>query len=870
MKRYLTVGIVFGILVVIIVAISWLVFPSWKNPASGGFWTLLGLTIVGVFTFVKDLVSIWKDLKEEKKEEPKPSSPAPMQSINSQKADSIINAPGGTINVYPPRSSEPIPEVPSFWHIPHPYPMPPNFTGRATEQTMLDDWLAEEKDRLFIFRALGGFGKSALAWQWINTHVNPAEWTKLVWWSFYEGDASFDHFIEETLKYLKFEIPQGQRPQVDALLKAMQGQKILLIMDGFERALRAYSSMNAAYQGDEEPKLEDNQIDCVNINAEIFLKSVCSLPSMKSKALMTTRLTPRAVKPRGEFLQGCREEELTAMQKEDAVEFFRKQKIKGTHAEIEAACSPYGYHPLSLRLLAGRILKDFENPADIVVAQRLKIDGDLKAYQHHVLEVSYNSLPPHEQKLLSMISCFRSPVEIKTLEAIEVRATGQSPQQDDLRDLVDRGLLHFNEKNGKFDLHPIVRRYAYFQMNDLEQKNIHEKLAIYVVEYLPPAVINIPSIEYLAPIIELYYHMVRSQQFDLALDIYQIRLARALYFQFGSYQTIIELLHELFPNSENELPQLKKSSNRGWVLNELANAYSSNGQLHRAISACKNAIPFAENKRDIARVTGNLAIYQLEIGSIQDAECNLVYRIDLCRETRNKYDEGIGHTDLGRLLSYIGLWDKANAEFSCAIELFDPIRDIEMTGLVWAYRALYFSLVAHSDLSPQNDAQRSAVECALHSLEILEEAKQIKFSFEMHFIQTHWLLGAAYRLNRQFNLAENHLNEAIMRNRIINEVETEADILLDLARLRYEQKKYEEAKSLAEEALSITERCGYVLQGADVNLFLAQYALEQENDKVKAKEYAEYALKLATCDGPPYYYKVAYEESERMLERLKK
>ena len=69
-------------------------------------------------------------------------------------------------------------------------------------------------------------------------------------------------------------------------------------------------------------------------------------------------------------------------------------------------------------------------------------------------------------------------------------------------------------------------------------------------------------------------------------------------------------------------------------------------------------------------------------------------------------------------------------------------------------------------------------------------------------------------------------------------------------------------------ALTITERCGYVLQGADVNLFLAQYALEQEKDKAKAKQYAETALKLATCDGPPYYYKVAYEEAERMLASL--
>jgi hypothetical protein len=38
----------------------------------------------------------------------------------------------------------------------------------------------------------------------------------------------------------------------------------------------------------------------------------------------------------------------------------------------------------------------------------------------------------------------------------------------------------------------------------------------------------------------------------------------------------------------------------------------------------------------------------------------------------------------------------------------------------------------------------------------------------------------------------------------------------------------------------------------------------------KAREYAATALKLATCDGPPYYYKVAYEEAEGLLEVLGK
>jgi hypothetical protein len=340
----------------------------------------------------------WMMIEKRKTESAKDITPSSSKKAGRDIIDIDVTGSGNTININAIIEANIEKHEPDFWNIKHPYPMPPNFTGRVAERAMLTQWLNDDaENRLFILRALGGFGKSALSWHWLTHDVKPKVWKKVLWLSFYEGDASFEHFIEETLKYLKLEVPQGQRPQVDELLKAMQSQKILLIMDGFERALRAYSSMSAAYQGDEEPKLDDNQLDCVNVNAEAFLKGVCSLPDMKGKALMTTRLTPRAVKPHGEFMLGCREEELTAMQKVDAVEFFHKQKIKGTHAEIEAACAPYGYHPLSLRLLAGRILKDFETPADIVVAQKLKIDGDLKAQKFHVLEVSYNSLPPHEK-----------------------------------------------------------------------------------------------------------------------------------------------------------------------------------------------------------------------------------------------------------------------------------------------------------------------------------------------------------------------------------------------------------------------------------------------------------------------------------------
>src|SRR5438034_11509184 len=81
--------------------------------------------------------------------------------------------------------------------------MPPNFTGRVAERAMLTRWLdADATHPLLVLRALGGFGKSALAWHWLTHDVAPAAWPRVVWWSFYEGDASFDHFLVETLHYL--------------------------------------------------------------------------------------------------------------------------------------------------------------------------------------------------------------------------------------------------------------------------------------------------------------------------------------------------------------------------------------------------------------------------------------------------------------------------------------------------------------------------------------------------------------------------------------------------------------------------------------------------------------------------------------------
>jgi len=774
---------------------------------------------------------------------------------------------------------------PDFWFIPHPYPMPPNFTGRADEQKMLDDWLADNTNRLIILRALGGFGKSALAWQWINTHVDPAKWTKLVSWSFYEGDASFENFIEGTLKYLKLEVPQGQRPQVDELLKAMQSQKILLIMDGFERVLRLYASMNAAYQSDEEQQIEENQLDCKNVHAEWFLRCVCSFPNIRSKILMTTRHTPNAVKPSGEFLLGCREEELTAMQKADAVEYFYKRGVQGNRAEIEKVGASYGYHPLSLKILTGLIINDRETPGDIAVADNLDITDDIIQNKHHVLEVAYNTLAPEQQKLLSSIASFRFPIEYATLKIISgipsrKRKKNKSSSIENLgsrlKTLETHGLLQWDRKANKYDLHPIVRRYAYERLTLPERTRVHKGLANYFEAVPKPE--KAEKLEDLALVIELYHHTVRAGKLDEAIVLFRDRLNQATYFQFGSYQLIIELMLALFLDGEDKLPLLKKESTQGWVQNGLANSYALSGQPHQALPLYEGYIFISETRNDQKNTAiglGNIAnMAQLPIGALRAAERNQRRSIDLCSEIEDEFSKGVGHQVLGRVLSYRGIWPEAEQELNRGLQLFEKHNEVQSQCVIWSYRALHFLLMARekviSNQSPV-DSINSVIECARRALELADEtARDSRFVYPIRdYIRAYWLLGSSWRAKGDLFQAEENLSKAISMCRQINMVDIEANILLDLARLRYDQQKTEEAKSLAEEALSITQRCGYVLQGADVNLFLAQYALEQEQDKAKAKAYAEEARKLATCDGPPYYYKVAYEEAERFLEKLK-
>lgn len=772
------------------------------------------------------------------------------------------------------------------WFLKHRYGLSSHFTGRVAEREFLTQWLAGNGEQpLLVLRALGGFGKSALTWYWLLHDVDRSKWSRVVWWGFYD-DNNFETFLKETLEYLNVDVPQGARQQAEALLRTLERQNVLLVMDGFERALRAFSGLGAAYQLDAGGAAgsadEGRDLDCVSTVAEEFLRGFASSGGlMQGRVLMTTRLTPRVLYVGANHaapLDGMLEKELTQMHPADAVAFFQKQEIRGTDRDIERACAAYGFHPLSLRLLAGLIVKDKRQPLDIRAAERYaqKVSADTVQRQHHVLEQSYAGLVPEGKALLGRLACFRSSVTYDTLAEITKDDPLAARLDETLDDLATRGLVHSatirlatSGLATTYDLHPIVRRYAYDRLTAPERTGVHAVLIVYFDAVPKPQ--KVEKLEDLDPVIELYHHTVRAGKLDEARVLFRDRLQKAVYYQFGAYQLQIELLRALFLDGEDKPPRLKDESAQAWTLNSLANSYSLSGQPRRAVPLFLMSNEPDEksgNKQGVAIGLGNVAhMAQLPIGALSEAERNLRRRIDLCREIEDEFNEAIGHQQLGCVLSYRGAWQEAEQELEKAQEVFDK-HGVQSTNFVSVVRAY------HAQLCIFMNQFDGALKFASEALALASAPNRSVYGGERDIIRAHWILGAVCRMNNELDKAEENLTKALNLCRQINAVADEADILLDLSKLRHAQGGSAEALRLAQEASFITERSGYVLQGADVNLWLATLALEGIGDqglgnRGQARKYAETALKLAECEGGDYKYKVAYDEAVALLERLK-
>lgn len=658
-------------------------------------------------------------------------------------------------------------------YIAHPYALQKNFTGREQERKMLTDWLTREPHPMLAVIAIGGMGKTALAWYWLMEDIfgSDEQPRKIVWWSFYDLESGFDRFLKKAIEYFSddevdWDSLESTRDQMEFLYKVLYDNRFLLVLDGVERILCAYYNLGSPYQGDEIKEDERGDFrSCIEPNCGIFLQWLAS-GYPQTKTLLTSRLYPKEL----DDLEGCIKNDLTQLDKEDAVEFFERQGVNGTRAEIEEVCRAYGFHPLSLRLLSGMIVCDMKYGGDIKAWAKYNPLPKLVPKEHHILELAYNSLGEKKQVFISRLSAFRNPMGYDTISIFNDFGS-EEKFNGVLIELVDRGMLFRDGKSNKFDLHPVVRKYCYDRLKDKE--GVHSELRSYFAEIPVPK--KIESLEDLAPVIELYHHTVRAGKYDEAMDLFYHRLAE-LYSRFGAYQTEIELLRALFPDGEDKPPRLKDESAQAWTLDALAGPYSLSGQPRRAMPLLGIANEIDKNRGDkkgVAIGLCNFADDQMNIGELDTAESNLRRGIEISREIKDEFQEAVNHLELGRLFTYQGKFEESEKELISALEVFTKLDEVQSQYVVLAYRSICSLLMLNV-----NEALESA-----------KKARGIAYNSqnERDRIRSSWLLGAAHLMKRNFVEVEKHLTEALTRDRRINLVELEPDILLEFAKLRFKQ-----------------------------------------------------------------------------------
>jgi tetratricopeptide (TPR) repeat protein len=746
----------------------------------------------------------------------------------------------------------------------HPYPLQANFTGRVTERAELTEWLSDEAHPIYELIAMGGMGKSAVTWYWLIHDVLPPSDTNLdgvMWWSFYQGESSSAKFVDDALKYVSSRpIDEKQLPttydRAQELRRHLETKRVLFVLDGFERQLRDYARLDAAYRPDSASSLAREARSCQDPNVARLLVDIAALTT-RAKVLITTRLSVSDLQDRiGEALAGVVEKELKELQPDDAVAFMRAQGItKGTFSEINKACAEYGYHPLSLRLLSGLIKHDTKTPGDIAAGPRHDVYSDLFQRQHHVLEQAYEALPKRERALISRIAAFRAPV---TYDALTIFNTLGSEKrfEETLENLRVRGWLQRDTEHNRYDLHPITRRYAYQRLTN--QTGVHTKLRDYFATFPVVPTADVQNIEDLGMTIELYYHTIRAGGWIEGLLLLQKRLVpKPLFFRFGAYQLIIELVRALFPDGEDGLPHLKNEGAQAWTLNALATSYGMSGQPRRATPLLDRQITIREHQgknEGVAIGLGNIATSaQVVLGELAAAERSLVRSIKLLRDAQNEFGEAVGHLELGWLLSFRGEFSEAEVELNLAQRVFERA-DTNFNSVVYSLHAFRAMLMRDFGL---------ACKLALKARALAES-----HSYARDIIVADWLVGAALVMEgKDLDRAAAHLSDALMRCRRINLVELEPDILLVWGRWHDIRGNSRDAQMFGDEARAIADRCEYRLKQAEIHNFLAALA-KKVGERERAKEHATLAKERGWCDGSPHCYKPALDDAEAMLKEL--
>ncbi len=512
------------------------------------------------------------------------------------------------------------------------------FIGRKQELHMLSDWALHDTEHpLLLLEAIGGMGKSALTWRWVQDEAVPFD--GVFWYSFYEGGALMDEFVRHALAYVTRRDPEDLKTPNRAkllaeLIEALKGGRYLLVLDGLERVLVAYHRWDAAQMQDDEVEEGQDVRACTNPRDEDVLRQLAAVAP--SRVLISSRLMPTALGDAGEYLNGVRREELRGLSREDARRLWQERGITwGDDGVLDGFMQQIGYHSLLLKIMVDVIKKNRRTNGDFdrwyeFHGDRFDPFSDVKVKRHHILEFAYDGLSEDGKTLLSQMAALGSALDAETLNVfnpyinapdvvqepnsellayMEQRQAEGETRWDDrihalkrqkadyeaylqektayeksaeyrdgirkfdelLADLENRGLIWWDTKNQQFDLHPVVRGYAYTQLSEEERPATYDRLFNFFEEQeRGNKQTRFGSLKEMQNLLAMYKALLGAGNYDAAANLFINRMRLTLVQEgLGLYHLAYELLLPFFSNGLDELPNVSTPYLQSFMLNQM-------------------------------------------------------------------------------------------------------------------------------------------------------------------------------------------------------------------------------------------------------------------------------------------------------------
>ena len=752
--------------------------------------------------------------------------------------------------------------------------------GREAWLTELNRWQSDpEGATVLTVHAIGGSGKSALAWAWFDRLFSTKQTVAGgMWYSFYEPKASFSDFLRQLYDYVLGPRPADSRSgalgaeEFTPLFDRLQDASYVIVLDGFERLLRAYqreqptrgSGADLAHGAELTPARERDLCKAVDENVNAFLTSLGQ--RLASRFLITSRLVPAAtLNPAGQDRPYARALPLDALVAEEVVGMMKAYGVRGLRADILRVTARFGHHALLVKLIAAMVAEDRATPGDFDAWLRTHpgfepVTLNVTENRVHVLDYALQQLTPVEGEALLHASALRGAVAYGDLRDLLVGQFEGIASEDilgaALERLNDLELVEWDRARNEYELHPLVRNTVWLRASARSREQVDERIIHEFGAYpLRSVASDSPDLERHK---DVFLAMVRRERYDDAWGLYYEKLHPALGEHYSAVTEVIELLSTLLTTEDEQWPRLSAREDRATCLVQLGMSYELSGDNQRALvcydrhrplcpavgcpthqarvlSACGQCIQAEHILRRIlsiyrqhgdwehgeVAVTRNLAIDMYDRGeqSLEAASRRIAYLIRQAprAERRDRMHDAV-------FLRYRLAADRGRRSIPGAVAR-------------WAALATRCLAAAETDGDTYHQI------CAIDEL----ARAQLKLGEVDLSYQTAIRCSELARRAGQTGLL--------------------SSTLLHLARIALDRGQLAEAEQLTIQVAEFEERSQVPGQLSQARFLQARIA-RGRGDANRAAELATDAYRLAWCDGPPFAFSDGLCDAEKLLGEL--